>query len=119
MVTVKFIIDTKIKSCNYLNHILMRIEANEAGADDAIELDMEGYVCEAPGYNVFMVKKGVLYTPKDNILVGVVAAPHPEYDANRWWTSSSGVRSAIGEAIAFLYARFVFNPQERAPAKPG
>jgi len=64
-------LSTKIKSCNYLNHILMRMEANEAGADDAIELDMDGYVCEAPGYNVFMVKKGVIYTPSDNILVGV------------------------------------------------
>jgi branched-chain amino acid aminotransferase len=64
-------LSTKIKSCNYLNHILMRMEANEAGADDAIELDMEGYVCEAPGYNVFMVKKGVVYTPGDNILVGI------------------------------------------------
>jgi branched-chain amino acid aminotransferase len=62
---------TKIKSCNYLNHVLMRMEANEAGADDAIELDMEGYVCEAPGYNVFMVKKGIIYTPGDNILVGI------------------------------------------------
>jgi len=64
-------LSTKIKSCNYLNHILMRMEANEAGADDAIELDMEGYVCEAPGYNVFMVKKGVIYTPSENILVGI------------------------------------------------
>lgn len=64
-------ISTKIKSCNYLNHILMRMEANEAGADDAIELDMEGYVCEAPGYNVFMVKEGILYTPGENILVGI------------------------------------------------
>lgn len=64
-------ISTKIKSCNYLNHVLMRLEANEAGADDAIELDMEGYVCEAPGYNVFMVKKGVACTPEDNILVGI------------------------------------------------
>lgn len=64
-------ISTKIKSCNYLNHILMRLEANEAGADDAIELDLEGYVCEAPGYNVFLVKKGVLYTPSDNVLFGI------------------------------------------------
>ncbi len=64
-------ISTKIKSCNYLNHILMRMEANEAGADDAIELDMDGYVCEAPGYNVFMVKQGIVYTPRDNILVGI------------------------------------------------
>lgn len=62
---------TRIKSCNYLNHVLMRMEANEAGADDAIELDLEGYVCEAPGYNVFAVKRGTLVTPADNILMGI------------------------------------------------
>jgi branched-chain amino acid aminotransferase len=62
---------TRVKSCNYLNHVLMRMEANEAGADDAIELDMEGYVCEAPGYNVFVVKRGALLTPLDNILMGI------------------------------------------------
>ena len=54
-----------------MNHVLMRMEANERGADDAIELDLEGYVCEAPGYNVFVVKNGKLATPADNILVGV------------------------------------------------
>lgn len=64
-------ISTAVKSCNYLNHVLMRLEANEAGADEALELDMEGYVCEAPGYNVFTVKKGVLTTPGDNILRGI------------------------------------------------
>lgn len=64
-------ISTRIKSCNYLNHVLMRLEANEAGADDAIELDMEGYVCEAPGYNVFVVKGGGIATPADNILMGI------------------------------------------------
>ena len=62
---------TKVKSCNYLNHVLMRMEANEAGADDAMELDLEGYVCEAPGYNVFAVKRGALVTPADNILMGI------------------------------------------------
>ena len=62
---------TKIKACNYLNNVLMRMEANEAGADDALAMDMEGYICEAPGYNVFMVKRGGLITPKDNILVGI------------------------------------------------
>ncbi len=64
-------LDAKIKSCNYLNHILMRMEANEAGLDEAIELGLDGYVAEAPGYNVFVVKHGVLYTPAENILVGV------------------------------------------------
>lgn len=64
-------ISTQVKSCNYLNHVLMRIEANNAGADEALELDMEGYVCEAPGYNVFLAKNGVLTTPADNILRGI------------------------------------------------
>ena len=64
-------LDSKIKCCNYLNHILMRMEANEAGLDEAIELGMDGYVAEAPGYNIFVVKKGVLYTPAENILMGV------------------------------------------------
>jgi branched-chain amino acid aminotransferase len=62
---------TCIKSCNYLNHVLMRLEANESGADDALELDLEGYVCEAPGYNVFVTKNGTLTTPGDNILRGI------------------------------------------------
>lgn len=62
---------TRVKSCNYLNHVLMRLEANQCGADEALELDCEGYVCEAPGYNVFVVKKGVLSTPADNILRGI------------------------------------------------
>jgi branched-chain amino acid aminotransferase len=64
-------ISTAVKSCNYLNHVLMRLEANEAGADEALELDLEGYVCEAPGYNVFVAKKGALTTPADNILRGI------------------------------------------------
>jgi hypothetical protein len=52
----------------------------------------------------------------NDIPVGVISAPHPEYDAGRWWASSSGVRTIIGEAIAYLYARFVFNPPQRDPA---
>jgi len=62
---------SKVKNCNYLNHILMRLEANEAGYDDALELGTDGYVAEAPGYNVFAVKEGVIYTPADNILMGI------------------------------------------------
>lgn len=54
----------------------------------------------------------------DKISVGVIAAPHPEYDANKWWVSSAGVRTVIGETIAYLYARFLFNPQEREAAHP-
>jgi branched-chain amino acid aminotransferase len=64
-------LDSKIKSINYLNHVLMRLEANQAGADDAVELGMDGYVAEAPGYNVFMVKRQILSTPGENILRGI------------------------------------------------
>ena len=64
-------VSARIKSCNYLNHVLMRIEATDRGADEALELDMEGYVCEAPGYNVFVVKNGEVLTPRDNILRGI------------------------------------------------
>jgi branched-chain amino acid aminotransferase len=62
---------SKVKSSNYQNHVLARMEANEAGYDDAIELSTDGYVAEAPGYNVFVAKDGALYTPKENILRGI------------------------------------------------
>lgn len=62
---------SKVKSSNYQNHVLVRMEANEAGYDDGIELNTDGYVAEAPGYNVFVVKDGALYTPNENILMGI------------------------------------------------
>jgi hypothetical protein len=54
----------------------------------------------------------------DSIPVGIIAAPHPEYDANRWWASSSGVRTLIGETIAYLYARFLFDSQDPPLVQP-
>ncbi len=42
--------------------------------------------------------------------VGIISVPHPDYDASRWWRYSEGVRSVIGEIIAYLYARFFFFP---------
>jgi len=52
-----------IKSLNYLNNILARIEANNAEADEALFLDMEGYVSEASADNIFIIKNGVVITP--------------------------------------------------------
>ena len=43
--------------------VLPKIQANEAGAADALMLDLEGFVSETNATNVFMVKKGVVYTP--------------------------------------------------------
>jgi branched-chain amino acid aminotransferase len=53
----------RVKSLNYLNHILAKIEATNAGADDAIMLDAGGHIAEATGMNLFIWKHNVLYTP--------------------------------------------------------
>lgn len=52
-----------IKSLNYLNNILAKIEANTAGCEEAIMLNSEGYVAECTGDNVFIVKNSQLCTP--------------------------------------------------------
>lgn len=64
-------IDPKIKSLNYLNIVLAKMEALDSGCDDAMMLDMAGYVCEAPGYNVFAVRGGRVLTPGQSILEGI------------------------------------------------
>lgn len=56
-------LDPRIKSLNYLNHILARIEANQAGADEAILLNAQGRVAEGTADNVFVVHRGRLRTP--------------------------------------------------------
>lgn len=56
-------LDGRIKSLNYLNNILARIEANQAGADEALMLTSEGYVCECSADNIFIVKDGEVCTP--------------------------------------------------------
>ncbi|TYO94451.1 branched-chain-amino-acid transaminase [Desulfallas thermosapovorans] len=53
----------RVKSLNYLNNIYAKIEANLAGVPEAIMLNQEGYVAEATGDNLFLVKKGKLITP--------------------------------------------------------
>jgi len=53
----------EIKSLNYLNSILGKIEANTAGVDEAICLDREGFICEGVAENIFMVKEGKIFTP--------------------------------------------------------
>jgi branched-chain amino acid aminotransferase len=52
-----------IKSLNYLNNILAKIEANNAGCEEAIMLNAEGFVAECTGDNVFILKNGELFTP--------------------------------------------------------
>ena len=64
-----------IKSLNYLNNILAKIEANAKGGDEAIFLDHNGYISEGSGDNIFIVKNGVVYTPPTlNNLRGITRA---------------------------------------------
>jgi branched-chain amino acid aminotransferase len=56
-------IPPQIKSMNYLNNILAKIEALDNNVPEAIMYNHEGYVAEATGDNVFVVRKGIIYTP--------------------------------------------------------
>jgi branched-chain amino acid aminotransferase len=63
----------RVKSLNYLNNILAKIEANDAGVSEAIMLNGEGNVAECTSDNIFIAKRGTLFTPttSDGILEGV------------------------------------------------
>lgn len=65
----------EIKSLNYLNSILAKIEANNVGADEALILDKQGCLSEASAENVFVVKDGKLLTPPSSSgpLLGITA----------------------------------------------
>jgi branched-chain amino acid aminotransferase len=52
-----------IKSLNYLNNILAKIEANNAGCEEAVLLNSEGFVSECTGDNLFIIREGKLLTP--------------------------------------------------------
>ncbi|EOP42110.1 branched-chain-amino-acid transaminase [Bacillus cereus] len=56
-------LDPRIKSMNYLNNVLVKIEAAQAGVLEALMLNQQGYVCEGSGDNVFIVKDGKVLTP--------------------------------------------------------
>lgn len=118
-------LDPRIKSLNYLNHILARMEANYAGADEAILLNSAGRVAEGSADNVFIVKHGVLITPPvtegalDGITRGVVIelalqlgiavcespmGPYDLYTADEMFLTGTGaelisVRSVDGRAV--------------------
>ena len=64
-------LEPHVKTCNYLNIIMPKLEAWEAGYDDALQLDVRGYVSEPAGYNIFGIFNGRLFTPANNILEGI------------------------------------------------
>jgi branched-chain amino acid aminotransferase len=61
----------RVKSLNYLSHCMAKLEANVAGADEALMLDAAGHVAEGTGQNFFVVKGGALRTPP--LYAGILA----------------------------------------------
>lgn len=64
-------LNPELKSLNYLNNILAKIEATNVGYNEAIMLDSNGYVTECTGDNIFILKNGVLSTPTNGRLKGI------------------------------------------------
>jgi len=63
----------QVKSLNYLNNVMAKIEAIQAGALEAVMLNEQGYIAECTGDNLFLIRDGVLYTPlvSDGALDGI------------------------------------------------
>lgn len=66
-------LDPRIKSLNYLNNILAKVEAIDAGCLECIMLNLDGFVTEGSGDNIFIVKDGEIFTPPSDagILEGI------------------------------------------------
>ena len=117
-------LDPRFKCLDRLNSQLIRLEALEAGYDDAVWLDGHGYVAEAAASNIFVVKNDEIFTPQTGILRGITRAtvlelaerggiPHREsqltafdlYSADEVFTCSTAggplpVSEVSGRAIA-------------------
>jgi len=117
-------LDPRFKCLDRLNSQLIRLEALEAGYDDAVWLDGHGYVAEAAASNIFVVKNDEIFTPQTGILRGITRAtvlelaerggiPHREsqltafdlFSADEVFTCSTAggplpVREVSGRAIA-------------------
>jgi branched-chain amino acid aminotransferase len=63
----------QVKSLNYLNNVMAKVEAVQAGALEAVMLNEQGYVAECTGDNIFILRDGVLHTPQvsDGALDGI------------------------------------------------
>lgn len=119
-------LDSRIKSLNYLNAILARMEANVAGVEEAVLLNDRGCVAEGTADNIFIVSAGVLLTPPptEGALAGIirhtvlelaqglgiparetVLTPYDLYNADECFLSGTGaklipVREIDGRTIA-------------------
>ena len=107
----------RVKSLNYLPHILAKIEGIHAGADEVLMLDSTGSVAEGSGQNLFVVKKGIVRTPPASagILKGVTrdvvielaaeaGLPLEEVQLNRYdvYTADEAFFSGTAAEIVFI-----------------
>jgi len=85
-------ISPRIKSLNYLNNVLAKWEAIDAGVPEALMLNHLGFICECTGDNIFLVKDGVLQTPPDEsgILLGITRQAVMDL------AKAAGIRVAVG-----------------------
>ena len=94
-------LDPRIKSLNYLNAILARIEANNAGVDEAIMLNQQGYITEGSVDNIFIVRDKEIVTPPsiDGSLAGITR------DLILKLANRSGIKTHIETLAAYdIYA---------------
>ena len=75
----------RVKSLNYLNNIMAKAEAKDAGADEAIMLTIDGHISECTGDNIFLIKNGEVFTPptSEGILEGITRGLVIELARNR------------------------------------
>ena len=64
-------LDPKIKSLSRLHFDLAVLQGKAAGADVSLMLDLDGHVTEGPGFNVFVVRGGQMFSPPEGILIGI------------------------------------------------
>ncbi|HTZ21019.1 MAG TPA: aminotransferase class IV, partial [Opitutaceae bacterium] len=103
-----------VKSLNYLNNILAKIEARQFGALEAIMLNDQGFVAECTGDNVFTIHKGRLYTPaaQQGALKGItrdtifdiakeIGVPLEEHDLTRYdlWNADECFLTGTGAEV--------------------
>lgn len=120
-----------IKSLNYLNNILAKIEARQSGALEAIMLNDQGFVAECTGDNVFVVHKGKIYTPsaQQGALKGItrdaifdiakeIGVPIEEHDLTRYdvWNADEVFLTGTGAEVIPVVK---LDGREIGNAKPG
>lgn len=120
-----------IKSLNYLNNIMAKMEARQQGALEAIMLNDQGFVAECTGDNVFIVHKGTLYTPasQQGALRGItrdaifsiareLSIPIEEHDLTRYdvWNADECFLTGTGAEVIPVVK---LDGREIGTAKPG